>query len=61
MLVIRVPKLSLLLLAALPLGVVAQSVDSMTVTEKLIFHAKSVYGPGGFIGVRRLRGIPAVR
>lgn len=50
MLGIRVPKLSLLLLAALPLGVVAQSVDSMTVTEKLIFHAKTVYGPEALLG-----------
>ncbi|MGO9241926.1 MAG: hypothetical protein ACLQBJ_14075 [Bryobacteraceae bacterium] len=49
MLGIRVSKLSLLLLAALPLGVVAQSVDSMTVTDKLFFHAKSVYSLGALL------------
>ena len=38
------------LLCAFPLGVMAQSVDSIDVSEKLLFHAQTVFSPQALAG-----------
>ncbi|MGD0001264.1 MAG: hypothetical protein ABSE21_14305 [Bryobacteraceae bacterium] len=38
------------MLCAFPLGVMAQSVDSMDVSEKLLFHAQTVFSPQALAG-----------
>lgn len=46
----------LVLLCALPIAAMAQPVDSMNVSEKLVFHAETVYSPQMLLGTAAYTG-----
>lgn len=46
----------LVLLCALPIAAMAQPVDSMNVSDKLVFHAETVYSPQMLLGAAAYAG-----
>jgi len=46
----------LVLLCALPIAAMAQPVDSMNVSDKLVFHAETVYSPQMLLGTAAYAG-----